>query len=368
MKIRILNWRDPKHPLAGGAEQSLLNHAKYWKRKGAIIEWFASREKGLKTYETLEGINIFRKGSHYTVHMHAFREKRKAHEADIIIDCFHFVPFFTPFYAENKKIVALINEPAKEAWFKNIFFPASLIGYTIEPLFFKAYYKVPFVTSANSIKKELRLLGITDQKIVVIPHGVTIPKSKNKEKKEKHPTILYLSQISPDKGIEDAIEAIRRIQKQKTNVNFWVAGKPISNVYERKIKKLLRGLKNVKFLGFVSESQKAEILQKAWVLIHPSLREGWGLNVIEANYFGTPAIGYNVTGLRDSIQNNRTGLVTTKNTPEELAKKFEELVDNSDKYQRLSKNAKIWAEEFTWDKAGKKSWDLIQKIYEKNKK
>jgi hypothetical protein len=60
MKILILNWRDPMHPLAGGAERSVLEHAKYWKNMGAEITWFASAFPGSKNRDIVSGIQIIR--------------------------------------------------------------------------------------------------------------------------------------------------------------------------------------------------------------------------------------------------------------------------------------------------------------------
>ena len=51
------------------------------------------------------------------------------------------------------------------------------------------------------------------------------------------------------------------------------------------------------------------MLKKCWVLMVPGVREGWGLNIIEANALGLPAVAYDVPGLRDSVKNNETGLL-----------------------------------------------------------
>ena len=104
-------------------------------------------------------------GSHYTVHLLAAIYYRKQKNFDIIVDCFHFLPYFSPLYTNRHKIIALINEPAKNAWFKNILFPVSVIGYLIEPIFFKLYKNIPFITSAISIREELEDLNIMPEKI-----------------------------------------------------------------------------------------------------------------------------------------------------------------------------------------------------------
>jgi glycosyltransferase involved in cell wall biosynthesis len=45
--------------------------------------------------------------------------------------------------------------------------------------------------------------------------------------------------------------------------------------------------KGVKFFGHVNEKKKIELLRKAWILVNPSVRERWGINVIESNAYGT---------------------------------------------------------------------------------
>ena len=63
------------------------------------------------------------------------------------------------------------------------------------------------------------------------------------------------------------------------------------------------------FTGRVSEEEKHRLLCSAWLLLHPALIEGWGIVITEAAIRGTPAIGFNVSGLRDSVVNGETGLL-----------------------------------------------------------
>ncbi len=365
LRILILNWRDPAHPLAGGAEYSMYEHALYWRKKGAHVTWVGSAFEGAKKNETKKGIKFLRMGSHFTVHLKTFFRYMRGEfrDADIVIDCFHFVPYFTPLYVRNKSIVAWINEPAKNAWFKNIFFPASLIGFIFEPLFFVPYRKAQFVTSAKSIKKELIKLGV--RRIKVIPHGIEIL-DMDRIKKEQSLTLIYLAQITEDKGIENALRAFSIISHKSEIINpvLWVVGKAPDSKYLKKVKKLVRDLKlvkNVKFFGYVDKRQKFTLLKKAWILVHPSVREGWGLNVIEAAGVGTPSVGYDVVGLRDSIKNGKTGLLSEEN-PEDMAEKCMKLVRDRDFYDKLSVNAKEHANSFSWQKAGKKSLQIIKSL------
>lgn len=367
MNIVILNWRDSYHPLAGGAEQSLLQHAKYWQNKGAHITWVVSSFPKAEKEEVIDEMRIIRMGSHYTVHVRAFFYFKRylEKETDIVIDCFHFIPYFSPFYVSKSKIIALINEPGKNAWFKNSFFPINVIGYCLEQFFFILYKNVKFITSADSIAGELVAYGISQKNIHIIPHGITFIDKKLYEK-ENTPTVLFLSQLTEDKGIEDAIKSFALLKDVRKKVKLWIVGKEIHQAYGQSLRKLTKELgvtKDIVFFGFVLEKKKWELLSKSWVLIHPSIREGWGLNILEANASAVPAVGYNVTGLRDSIQDMKTGLLTKNNTPFDLALKIEFLLSNEKLYTKLSKNALLWSKKFEWAKAGKQSWQLIKKCY-----
>ncbi len=111
--------------------------------------------------------------------------------------------------------------------------------------------------------------------------------------------------------------------------------------------------------GYVSEEKKFLLFEKAWVLIHPSIREGWGLNVIEANGVRTPAVGYNVTGLRDSILDNQTGLLAQQSI-ESLVEKTYDVLSDKKLRDKLSHAAYTWARSFSWQNSGEKSWKLIK--------
>ena len=114
----------------------------------------------------------------------------------------------------------------------------------------------------------------------------------------------------------------------------------------------------LKYFNYVSESKKFELLKKAWILVHPSRKEGWGLNVIEAASQGTPTVGYDREGLRDSIVDGKTGLLTDSN-PVSLANTIAELISNKNLYNKLSEGAADWAKKFSWKKSNEESWEIL---------
>jgi len=86
------------------------------------------------------------------------------------------------------------------------------------------------------------------------------------------------------------------------------------------------------------------------LLVHTSLREGWGLNVLEANAVGTPAVVYPVEGLVDATLRDKTGLVTRDETPESVADSVQELLAAPAKYAEFRVAARDRTREFHWSR------------------
>lgn len=117
-------------------------------------------------------------------------------------------------------------------------------------------------------------------------------------------------------------------------------------------------MKSIEYKGFVSQNEKFELLKRAWLLIHPSKGEGWGLTAIEANSVGTPVIGYDVNGLRDSIKSGETGILTPMR-PDVLADATMKVLEDKKLLSEMSRNAQEWAYTFNWEKSGQESWQII---------
>jgi glycosyltransferase involved in cell wall biosynthesis len=102
-------------------------------------------------------------------------------------------------------------------------------------------------------------------------------------------------------------------------------------------------------------------LSQAHLILVPGVREGWGLVVTEANAMGTPAVAYNVNGLRDSVRDGQTGILVKKNTPQSLAHASIALLQDQYTLNKLSLNALTFSKEFTWDNTADKFDRIIRK-------
>jgi glycosyltransferase involved in cell wall biosynthesis len=103
------------------------------------------------------------------------------------------------------------------------------------------------------------------------------------------------------------------------------------------------------FLGYLPRRELYERMARAHCLLVPSVREGWGMVVIEANSVGTPAVGYDVPGVRDSIRHGETGLIAPSGRAEVLAREASSLVEDPGRYEAICDCAHLWASRFSWD-------------------
>lgn len=373
MNILIFSWRDPKHPLAGGAEQVMHEHAKGWIEAGHKVTLFSSRFKGSPKKEDLDGVKIVRSGYQYLgVQLAAiFYYLKKNAEFDFVVDQFHGIPFFTPLYVTKPKL-AVIQETPREVWFLNplprpLNWVIGTIGYIGEPFVFLFYKRTPFMIGSKSTKEDVAKFGIAKKNITIVSHGVLAKKPKPFPNKNKKKTIVYFGVLSKDKGIEDALRCFSQLNK-KGDFRFWVIGNAETDKYMDRLLDMcvkLRIKNKTKFWGYIGGRRRFRLLAKAHVMVNPSVREGWGLVNIEANAMGVPVVAYRSPGLVDSVKDGLSGILCKVNTPEALAKNVFNLLNDESKYKKLKKGAILWSKKFSWRQSKKKSLRLIQKIHDR---
>ncbi len=114
------------------------------------------------------------------------------------------------------------------------------------------------------------------------------------------------------------------------------------------------------FLGFVSEEEKRDLLQRSWIHLLTSVKEGWGISNMEAAACGTPTIASDVPGLRDSVVDGQTGFLVPHGDVDVLSQRIEELLDDEEKRVRLGDGARSFAERFSWDASARAMEHFLQ--------
>ncbi|MCQ6254493.1 glycosyltransferase family 4 protein [Methanocaldococcus sp.] len=367
MRILMMSWKCIKHPWKGGAEFVTYEYLKRLVEKGHECVWFVPKFKGCLEREIIDGIEIVRDFNIYTIHINAWRKYYSEFKGkfDVIIDQINGIPFFTPLYAKEP-IIFFIHHYEDICWDYEMPFPLNKIGKFVERNFLRLYKNIPTICVSPSTKKDLITLGFKEENIYVIYNGCDVkPLEKiNFEEKEEN-AICFVSRLTPMKRVEHAIKAVYYVKKEIPNVKLWILGSPKKESYLYKLKILVDklGLKNnVKFFGYVPFEKRNEIIKKSQILIVTSVKEGWGLNVIEANALGTPVVGYRVSGLVDSIKDGYNGLLVDDGDIMKLSETIINLLKDDDLRMKLSRNAVEWAKQFSWDKSAEEFKRILEMV------
>lgn len=179
-----------------------------------------------------------------------------------------------------------------------------------------------------------------DQVSVVPQGGLGRMEAPNKE---HVPTLVFVGRLVENKRADHAIEAYRIIKRQIPEARLWIVGE--GKLMNRLESTLPAG---AELLGRVPRGELLQRLGRAHLLLATSVREGWGLVVTEANALGTPAVAYDVPGLRDSVRSGVTG-VTTSASPAALATASLSLLRDSDRYKDLRSAAVEWGSALSWE-------------------
>lgn len=353
MRFLMLNWRDPRNPQAGGAERVTEGYLQALRDRGHEVFWFANQFEGAPREQELDGLRVVRGGGKGTSIWAARRWAAGQPRFDLVIDQHHGLPWYAPWWC-GTRCVAYIHEVLGPIW--DVFYRGfkARFGRWQECQNLRLYRRVPFWTASESTKTMLEALGV--RRIQLIPYGVhTRPLASLPAKPLERPLRLaVVSRLAPNKRIDHALRAVRILLDEGFPVRLKVVGTGVDEPGLRAAARALELGTAVTFTGALPETEKDAVLREAHLLLHTSLREGWGLNVIEANALGTPAVVYPTPGLVESTLHDQTGVVTADERPATLASAIRELAADEPRYQRYRRAA--------WVRAGTYHWSAVLPI------
>src|SRR5262249_13104422 len=158
--------------------------------------------------------------------------------------------------------------------------------------------------------------------------------------------ILFVGVLIPLKGIHHLINAFSLIAEQFPSVQLSIVGKGENKAYAEGLKTQVAKLAlngRVHFIGPLAQSELAERMSKAAVLVLPSLSEGLGRVIIESMATGTPAIGSRVGGIPELIENEFNGFLIPPGDERVLAAKLRWVLEHHDEARAMGERARAFA-------------------------
>jgi glycosyltransferase involved in cell wall biosynthesis len=345
-RVCFINWRDVENPEAGGAETYMHEVARRWAARGYDVTQLSSGFAGAPATARIDGVHIRRLGRLRTgsFHLRVQRELARLRGFDLVIESVNTIPFLTPLWRSRlPATVPVFHQLAADVWDAELPRPLARAGRWLELRLLRLYRESPVVAVSPSTRRDLVGLGFANVGVVVNGRDEP-PPDLERVPKEPTPTFLFVGRLAANKRPQHALRAFRAIKGALPEARLWLIG-------QGPLETELRGElpPGAELLGRLPRRELYERMARAHCLLLPSVREGWGLVVVEANAVGTPAVGYDVPGIRDSIRDGETGVLVPAGDFDALGHAAAALVSEPERYERFRRAATEWGKGFSWD-------------------
>lgn len=243
------------------------------------------------------------------------------------------------------------------------------IIYTIEQTIFKFLLKNVarrsrfVITPTEYVKNDLaNYARIPKEKIhVTIESGDPIedpaePIDSLKGKK----FLFHVSNAFPYKNLQTLIDGFAILKRDYPELQLGLAGKKDYFYEKLEEKTIADGIKDVHFLGYVTEGQKRWLYENGAVDVNPSRSEGFGLQCLEAMIYNTPMVVSNATCLPEVA--GETALYFDPDDVDELVAQTRKALEMDTEVKQAMSRYKKQLSKFSWQKMAKETHQLYTSV------
>jgi glycosyltransferase involved in cell wall biosynthesis len=268
---------------------------------------------------------------------------------DLVVDVQNGLPFFSRLVT-RAPVIVLVHHVHREQWPVVYSGAVARVGWWIERRLAPWLYRhCQYIAVSRATRGELRTLGVRGPRVAVVHNG-TDPVVPVDPGKASSPTVAVVGRLVPHKQVEHAIDTVLSLRAELPELRLHVVG---SGWWENELHMYAAARDagdTVVFDGQVDEERKHEIYERAWLLLLPSLKEGWGLVIGEAGMHSTPAVAYrSAGGTRESIADGRSGVLVEDQ--EAFTRTTRELLRDRAWRTELGAGALRMSHDFTWPHA-----------------
>ncbi|UGY91208.1 glycosyltransferase family 4 protein [Streptomyces gobiensis] len=332
-RIVFLARRDLGNPAAGGSELLIDRIAAGLTAHGHQVTLLCG---GPAAYRDYRVVSAGSDAGHFLRARRAFA--RQVGDCDLLVEVCNGMPYLAPLWHRGPTL-CLVNHVHTDLWDMRYPGPAARLGRKLEHwALADTHRRNLMVAVSGSTADALRGLGVPGERIRIVHNGVADPDPLMPKSPE--PLFLAMGRLVEYKRIDLLLRLWERVRPVTGGRLVIVGDGP-----ERARLEAMAG-PDVTFAGHVSESEKHRLLCQSWLLLHPSMVEGWGLVVMEAAIRGTPAIGFDIPGLRDSIEDGATGMLARGESS--FAAAWCTLALSTERRTALGRAAELRAGHFRW--------------------
>jgi glycosyltransferase involved in cell wall biosynthesis len=353
VNILLVNWNDLENPQAGGAEIHLFEIFSRLAARGHRVRLICSGWKGAPRKAVVQGIEIERSGGRNTFALlgrGAVRRALRAEPADVVVEDVNKLPLFLAGLTRLPFCV-IVPHLFGAAAFEEAAWPVASVVWLAERPLPRMYRRAGFHAISESTRDDLVARGVPASRIRVIHPGTDTRAYTPLPGLDRtpQPSFLYVGRLRRYKGVSFAIRALAAARRVRPDIVLDIAGSGDGRPQLEALARSLGVAESVRFLGFIPHEAKLRLLRTCWANLYPSVKEGWGITVIEAAACGTPSIASNSPGLRDSVRDGVTGHLVAHGDVDALARRMLEYAEHPSLVDFLGRNGRAHAESLTWD-------------------
>jgi len=358
--VAFLVWRDRGNPDGGGSEMYIERVAEHLARRGDRVTICTASYAGASRHEVRNGVTYRRRGNKLTVYVFAllWLLTRAGRRTDIVVDVQNGIPFFAPLL-RRKPIVNLLHHVHREQW--QIIFPGPVgrFGWFLESRVApRAYRGRRYISVSEASRTDMAALGIDPDRVDLVYNGVDLPDPDRDVARADRPTITVLGRLVPHKQVEHAFVVASRLRHEIDGLQVDVIG---DGWWREQLQAAAaeHGVEDlVTFHGAVPDAERDALLDRSWLLLTPSVKEGWGIVIMEAAARGVPCIAYaSAGGVTEAIVDTETGWLVDGIT--EMTKRTHEMLADHELRAAMGAAAARHASCFSWDVTGARFEDLL---------
>lgn len=218
----------------------------------------------------------------------------------------------------------------------------------------------------NKLEETYSLCG---SKIVIIPNGINIeefsrPSFDNLEKKWDlgKNAILFVKPYDPRKGFHLMIKALQEVRQDFPHFTLIAVGPRPDGKYGEYIERLIYNSdikKNIIFTGWVYGEDLISLYHQSDFVAMPSVYEAFGITALEAAACSKPVVGFRIGGLKEVVEDKKTGILVVPNDINALAHWTRVLLEDRELCKALGSNARRKARKYEWTRIAA----IVEEIY-----
>ena len=368
--VVVFNWRDTRHPLGGGSETYIESIAEQLCARGHRVTIVCAHYPGAARRERRGEVEFIRRGGRLSIYGWAAAlylagavglgplAKRRLGRPDVVIDVGNGLPFLSPLYV-RVPVIELVHHVHREQWPVVMGPRLARFGWWVESwLAPRVYRRCRYVTVSEATRAELVELGVDADRITVVHNG-TPPVAGEPTPRAERPHLVALCRLVPHKRVEVAIRAVAELAPRWPDLTLTVAGQ---GWWEQELREFATSLgvsDRVHFAGYITEEEKHELFSRAWIALTPSIKEGWGLTIVEAGARGTPTVAMaGAGGVAEAIIDGESGLLAVDE--DHFVALVGELLGDDARRDAMGVIAAKHAQSFTWEQSGARFASLIE--------